>query len=61
MHTRSFGNDEISNFIDDHESQSFPIFSFFLLINMNAEFEGIEYPCAKSFFENEFFLKRKNK
>lgn len=44
MHTRSFGNDEISNFIDDHESQSFPIFSFFLLINMNAEFEGTEYP-----------------
>ena len=47
MHTRSFGNDEISNFINDHESQSFPIFSFFLLINMNAEFEGIEYPGAK--------------
>lgn len=47
IHTRSFGNDEISNFIDDHEWQSFPIFSFFLLINMNAEFEGIEYPCAK--------------
>ena len=44
MHTRSFGNDEISNFIDYHESQSFPIFSFSLLINMNAEFEGIEYP-----------------